>query len=71
MLRGGVLDVLEVGNAHEMFVQDQDLAVLIPDEISFAEDDCELEIVRVGDVITICPVRKTGDQTSRRNDHDQ
>jgi virulence-associated protein VagC len=56
----------------KLFVQAQDLVVLIPDEIVFP-DDCELEIVRTGDVITIFPVRgpDEGDQTSRRDDRDQ
>jgi virulence-associated protein VagC len=56
----------------KLFVQGQDLAVHNPDEIAFPED-CELEIVRTGDVIAIFPARKSeeGDQTSSRDDRDQ
>jgi virulence-associated protein VagC len=54
----------------KLFLQGQDLTVLIPDEIVFP-DDCGLEIVRTGDVITIFPGPEEGDRTSRRDDRDQ
>jgi virulence-associated protein VagC len=42
----------------KLFMDGHDLAVLIPDEIAFADTDVELEIVRNGDVIKIFPVRQ-------------
>jgi virulence-associated protein VagC len=51
----------------KLFRDGDGLAVIIPDELAFAGEDIELEIIRVGDVIRIFPVGQYSAEPSGRD----